>query len=59
MRRLRLARGMSQAELGAYLPVTSQQIQKYKRAINRVAAADLAVFSIALNCSINDFFEVR
>jgi len=44
MRRLRLAREMSQAELGAHLPVTSQQIQKYEQAINKVAAADLVVF---------------
>jgi hypothetical protein len=49
---------MSQAELGAHLPVTSQQIQKYEQAINKVAAADLVAFSTALECSINEFFEV-
>ncbi|MCP3439814.1 helix-turn-helix domain-containing protein [Bradyrhizobium sp. CCGUVB14] len=59
MRRLRLARDMSQAELGAYLPVTSRQIQKYERAISRVAAADLARLAFALRCRLEDFFKTN
>lgn len=59
MRRLRRAKGMSQAELGACLPVTFQQIQKYEKGLNSVSASALAICAVALGCSITEFFEVR
>jgi transcriptional regulator with XRE-family HTH domain len=41
VRALRVARRMSQAELGARLGITFQQIQKYERGANRVSAGRL------------------
>jgi transcriptional regulator with XRE-family HTH domain len=41
VRRVRLARGISQAELADALGITFQQIQKYERAANRVSASML------------------
>lgn len=37
----RLARGMTQAELGAALGITFQQVQKYERGRNRVSSSRL------------------
>jgi transcriptional regulator with XRE-family HTH domain len=59
MRRLRRARDMTETELGNYLPVTFQQIQKYEKGMNSISAADLARLAVGLNCSINEFFAVR
>ena len=41
LRRVRLARGISQAELGEALGISFQQIQKYERAANRISASML------------------
>jgi transcriptional regulator with XRE-family HTH domain len=41
LRRLRLARGYSQTELGDALGVSFQQVQKYERGVNRVSASML------------------
>jgi transcriptional regulator with XRE-family HTH domain len=41
LRRFRLARGFSQAELGDALGISFQQIQKYERGVNRVSASML------------------
>lgn len=57
MRRLRLARGMTQTELGDYLPVTFQQIQKYEKGVSRIAAADLARVAFVFKCRLEEFFE--
>jgi len=59
IKRLRVSRGLSQAELGACLPVTYQQIQKYENGVNSVSAADLGRLTVALKCSIEEFFEVQ
>jgi len=59
MKRLRVSRGLSQTDLGACLPVTQQQIQKYENGVNGTSAADLARLAVALRCSLEDFFEVR
>ena len=41
LRRVRLARGLSQTELADGLGITFQQIQKYERGANRMAASRL------------------
>jgi transcriptional regulator with XRE-family HTH domain len=41
VRALRLARGLSQAELGAALGVSFQQVQKYEKGVNRISAGRL------------------
>ena len=41
LRRMRLARGFSQTELGNALGVSFQQIQKYERGANRLSASML------------------
>jgi transcriptional regulator with XRE-family HTH domain len=52
IRALRLARGMSQAELGARIGVTFQQVQKYETGVNRIGAGRLqriaAIFDVPL-----------
>lgn len=40
---------MTQAELGAYLPVLFQQIQKHEKGINGISAADLARVAFVFN----------
>lgn len=57
IRKRRVALGLSQAELGACLSVSFQQIQKYERARNRVAASTLVRLAIALKCRLEDFFQ--
>jgi transcriptional regulator with XRE-family HTH domain len=49
--------GMSQEKLGEELGITFQQIQKYERGANRVAAGRLFEFAKALGCSILYFYE--
>ncbi len=58
--RLRLRRnlvGMSQEQLGKVCRITFQQIQKYERGTNRMAASRLFQFSKILNVPISYFFE--
>jgi len=45
---------MSQAELGASLGVSFQQVQKYEKGVNRVAAATLAQIATVLETSVTD-----
>jgi len=54
LRRVRLARGMSQAELADALGITFQQIQKYERAANRVSASMLVKAARFLGVSAAD-----
>lgn len=56
LRAERLARKMSQTDLGAALNVTFQQIQKYERGDNRVSASMLTKAAEALDLSITEFF---
>lgn len=42
LRALRLQRGWSQADLGSVLGVSFQQVQKYERGSNRIAAGRLS-----------------
>lgn len=54
-RRLELA--MSQEQLAELLGVTFQQVQKYEKGVNRIAASRLYVIAQALQMSIGRFFE--
>jgi len=57
LRERRLQIGMSQEQLAALLGVTFQQIQKYEKGINRVAASRLYDMSEALDVDITYFFD--
>lgn len=57
VRRLRMLRHMSQAELGERLGVTAQQVQKYERGTNRIAAATLVSIAMALEISPPDLLS--
>ena len=48
----RAALGLTQAELGKAIGVTFQQVQKYERGVNRVAAATLLKVADALQCNV-------
>lgn len=53
----RLEMGMSQERLAELLGVTFQQIQKYEKGANRIAASRLFDLSGALGVAISYFFE--
>jgi Helix-turn-helix len=50
LRRLRLARGMSQEILGRGLDVAFQQVQKYEKAINRLSGSRIVQCCKLLKC---------
>jgi transcriptional regulator with XRE-family HTH domain len=56
IRARRMAKGMSQTELGNLLGVTFQQVQKYERGINRVGAGRLVRVAEALEVPVSFFF---
>ena len=58
IRTRRMAKGMSQSELGSMLGVTFQQVQKYERGINRVGAGRLVSVAEALDVPISLFFGI-
>ncbi len=49
--------GMSQTELGKRVGFTFQQIQKYEKGMDRIAASRLWVISLVLGRPISWFFE--
>ena len=53
----RMMAGMSQINLGKVAGITFQQVQKYERGANRIAAGHLYLFAQALDCTPNDFFD--
>lgn len=57
VRARRLEIGMSQEQLAEALGVTFQQIQKYEKGINRIAASRLFDMSAALDLPIERFFQ--
>ncbi len=57
IRALRLERGLSQTELGNLLGVTFQQVQKYEKGANRVAAGRLQRVAEALQVPITFFYS--
>jgi transcriptional regulator with XRE-family HTH domain len=59
-KRIRLRRvelRVSQAELGAKLGVTFQQVQKYEKGSNRVGAAPLQQIASALDVPVTFFYD--
>ena len=58
--RIRLRRamlGLSQKQLGDAIGLTPQQVQKYEKGINRIAASTLFVVAEALNVPVSFFFD--
>lgn len=51
IRAIRILRGLSQTQLADVLGITFQQIQKYEKGTNRVAASTLVMISEALKVS--------
>lgn len=54
IRKRRLAIGVSQTRLAEGLGITFQQIQKYEKGVNRVAASTLMRVARALDCKITE-----
>jgi transcriptional regulator with XRE-family HTH domain len=57
VRARRLEIGMSQERLAELLGVTFQQVQKYEKGVNRIAASRLFDIAGALDMTIARFFE--
>lgn len=57
LRAARLRSKKSQAELGAVVGVTFQQIQKYEKGLNRIDMTRLMKFAEALEVSLDYFIE--
>jgi transcriptional regulator with XRE-family HTH domain len=57
VRQRRLEIGMSQEHLAELLGVTFQQIQKYEKGVNRVAASRLYDMTEALDVDVTYFFD--
>jgi len=57
VRSRRLEIGMSQEKLAELLGVTFQQVQKYEKGVNRIAASRLHDISTALDMPVARFFE--
>ncbi len=53
----RLTRGLSQADVAEALGVTSQQVQKYEKGMNRIAAARLDQIAKILKVPATYFFQ--
>lgn len=56
IRRIRVAKGMSQEKLGEALGITFQQVQKYEKGTNRVSSSKMDMICSALGCSLFDVF---
>ena len=57
IRRQRMERGVSQAELGEKLKLTFQQIQKYESGANRVGSSRLFTIASILDVPVQYFFD--
>ena len=57
IRSRRLVIGMSQERLAELLGLTFQQVQKYEKGVNRVAASRLHAIATALEVPVTHFFE--
>ncbi|WP_375651931.1 helix-turn-helix domain-containing protein [Bartonella sp. LB28NMGDW] len=56
IRHRRISMGLSQKELGSYLGVSFQQIQKYEKGLNRVSAGCLLEIAKKLEVPMNFFY---
>jgi len=54
---LRLRKGMTQTDLATAIGVSFQQVQKYERGSNRVAASRLWLIAAALDVPMTYFFD--
>ncbi|TXI06103.1 MAG: XRE family transcriptional regulator [Rhizobium sp.] len=59
IRSIRLLRGMSQMALAERMGITFQQVQKYEKGTNRVAASTLVIISGALQVSPMDILGLE
>jgi transcriptional regulator with XRE-family HTH domain len=57
VRARRMEIGMSQERLAELLGVTFQQVQKYEKGVNRIAASRLHDIALALDMPVARFFE--
>ena len=57
LRTRRLEIGMSQERLAELLGITFQQVQKYEKGVNRIAASRLWDISKAIELPVHRFFE--
>lgn len=57
IRERRALLGISQEHLAAAIGLTFQQVQKYERGINRIAAGRLHALGFALDVPVSYFFE--
>lgn len=57
LRLRRLEMGMSQERLGEVLGITFQQVQKYEKGLNRIAASRLYEIASVLKVSVSAFFD--
>lgn len=57
VRKLRRQRHMTQDDLGQMHDITFQQIQKYERGANRIAAGRLAAFAKGFGVSIEELYD--
>ena len=57
IRALRVAAGMSQTTLGEVIGISFQQVQKYEKGKDRIAASTLQVLAAALNVHPGSFFD--
>lgn len=56
LKELRVQNRMTQLDLAKALGVTFQQVQKYEKGSNRMAASTLANAAAALSCKVADFY---
>ena len=56
LRRHRIAQGYTQAQMGAVLGISFQQVQKYETGVNRISASSLLLLSCAWDVPISEFF---
>lgn len=57
VREARVAKGLSQTDLGDRLGVSFQQVQKYEKGTNRIGASRLLQTAKALNVTVDYFFD--
>lgn len=57
MRMRRLEMGLSQERLGDLLGITFQQVQKYEKGLNRIAASRLFEIAAVLDVNVASFFD--
>lgn len=57
LKELRRANAITQAELGEFLGITLQQIQKYENGKNRLPSSKLFLIAEFLGVDVNEFFE--